>query len=98
MDDKVIGCSARCRWKPDCAGCQWRAEYLVRQEWIREYARAVGIGDRKFRYEHPDELRRFLRLGPCVECELEAVCDLPCPAYARWWDLRWTLPQSRRSP
>ncbi|MBQ2384384.1 MAG: hypothetical protein II290_10120 [Oscillospiraceae bacterium] len=88
MDGKVIGCSARCKQKPDCGGCAWRAEYLVRQEWIREYARSVGAGDRKFRYEHPDMVRRFLRLGPCVDCGLEGVCDMVCPAYARWWDLR----------
>lgn len=84
----VVGCAARCCGKPDCGDCGWRAEYLVRQEWIRAFGQSVGLGERKFRYLHPEELRRFLLVGPCVGCGLEAVCDMPCPAYAVWWDMR----------
>jgi len=51
---------------------------------------------RKFTYEHPDMIRRYLQSGPCGLCECADICEIPCESYWRWWDarmvwLKWIL-------
>ena len=92
----ALGCPARCSGRPECekGKCRWLAAYLARQKWINAYARTVA--DRQiFRYRHPQEQRQFLKEGPCPGCSLEKLCDLPCPEYVRWWDLRMALLRRR---
>lgn len=43
---------------------------------------------KKFTYEHPDIIRRYLEKGPCEKCQREKSCETPCPAYWGWWDAR----------
>lgn len=83
-------CPVRCCAAPECmqGRCVWLGEYLPRQRWINAYAQSVGVGEQVFRYAHPEEVERFLQVGPCKECPVEQVCDLPCPEYVRWWDMR----------
>lgn len=88
MNKERTGCPVPCCAKPQCDSCTWRGAYLVRQQWIVAYGQSVGLGKQVFRYLHPEEQRRFLEQGPCKGCPLEEVCDLPCPGYVRWWDLR----------
>lgn len=87
---KIFGCAMRCCADPGCGRgeCQWAAEYLARQRWINAFAQAVGLGDRAFRYQHPLEVERFFREGPCKGCPVEKICDMACPGYVRWWDMR----------
>lgn len=52
--------------------------------------------ERKFTYQHPDMIRRYLQVGPCGLCECAGDCEIPCAAYWRWWDarmawLKWLL-------
>lgn len=42
----------------------------------------------KYRYEHPDLARHYLRNSPCAGCQFEILCDVPCDVYLRWWDAR----------
>lgn len=51
---------------------------------------------KKYRYEHPDLARHYLRHSPCEGCEFKILCDVPCDAYLSWWDermawLKWRL-------
>ncbi|MBQ7345346.1 MAG: hypothetical protein IJW45_04700 [Oscillospiraceae bacterium] len=87
---KIFGCAMRCCADPDCGRgeCQWAADYLARQRWINAFAQAVGSGRQVLRYEHPLEVERSLRDGPCMGCPVEKVCDMACPGYVRWWDMR----------
>lgn len=85
---KIFGCAMRCCADPGCGrgACQWAAEYLARQRWINAFAQRMG--GRCFRYEHPLEVERFFREGPCKGCPVEKICDMACPAYTQWWDMR----------
>ena len=80
-------------------GCDaWRVRYLYRQKQINAYARkAYAVkptvvtkteNPTHFRYQHPDEVRRYLHQSPCAGCGLEKLCDTPCAAYIKWWDTR----------
>lgn len=42
----------------------------------------------KFRYEHPDIVRRYLAHSPCEKCKHNKTCDTPCDAYLNWYDAR----------
>ena len=42
----------------------------------------------KFRYEHPDRIRRQLQKSPCDKCRIAETCDRPCQEYLRWYDAR----------
>lgn len=88
--EAAVGCPARCCADPPCleGRCVWLARYLVRQKWINAYARSVGLGKQVFRYAHPEDQRRYSRQGPCERCAIGEVCDMPCPEYVEWWDLR----------
>lgn len=51
---------------------------------------------KKYRYEHPDLARHYLRNSPCNGCEFKILCDVPCDSYLHWWTekmawLRWRL-------
>lgn len=49
----------------------------------------------KFRYEHPDHIRRYLQKGPCEECKVAQYCDNPCQAYLRWYDARMEIARKK---
>jgi len=81
-------------------GCtDWQIRYRYRQKQINAYARKLYQSQEgkttKFVYEHPDSVRRYLRISPCAACKAEAVCDTPCPAYIRWYDMRMAVARRR---
>lgn len=86
---EYFGCPVRCQRNPPCmqGECEWLAEYYVRQRWIN----ARYPEEKEFTYFHPEEVERFLRQGPCTGCKVERVCDMPCPDYVRWWNLRMEM-------
>ena len=50
----------------------------------------------KFRYDHPDDIRRFLANSPCDECKKANGCASPCETYAHWFtckmgETKWRL-------
>lgn len=55
---------------------------------IRLYRAQKVTKSEKFVYEHPDVIRRYLKKGPCENCQRKAVCETVCPAYWRWRDAR----------
>lgn len=57
---------------------------------IRKY-RKEQEREKKFSYEHPDIVKKYLDDGPCKGCEFELLCDVPCSAYYRWWDARMAI-------
>ena len=62
----------------------------------RCYWKNVAVNSKKFTYEHPDLIRRYLLEGPCAQCSWDETCQIPCNAYWCWWDarmiwLRWRL-------
>lgn len=75
-------------------GCdKWKTRYRYRQKQINAFAKMQGRpkikkDDSKFRYEHPDIIRRYLKHGPCEGCKIKDDCDTPCSAYWSWWDAR----------
>jgi hypothetical protein len=82
--------AARCdKWCLD-----WEIRYRYRQNQINAYAKRAMVkalpvqDDTKFRYEHPDDNRRYLRTSPCEGCIVAEYCDTPCPVYLKWWDER----------
>lgn len=52
------------------------------------YAVRAKRVSQRFRYEHPDIVRRYLMISPCEGCGKAKECDCPCMAYWRWWDAR----------
>ena len=46
---------------------------------------------KKFAYEHPDLIQKYLEEGPCKYCQFEKLCEIPCPKYYCWWDARMTV-------
>ena len=76
----------------DCK--RWRQQFLAAWDSFRDYPRreyrrmAKESGREVFRYAHPDEIRAYLKNGPCPRCPGEKTCRVPCPAYWRWWDAR----------
>ena len=75
-------------------GCErWLTRYRYRQKQINAYAKKLMqpikiLDNSKFRYEHPSIVERYLKLGPCHGCKLEAQCETPCRAYWTWWNAR----------
>lgn len=49
----------------------------------------------KFRYLHPDEVRRYLQRSPCSGCSDQKKCDVPCEAYLKWYNARIELARKR---
>lgn len=86
-------CETCSRSEYGCTGCEmWREHYHRRQAQINAYARSVCQPkmdiSAKFRYAHPDEVRRYLRHNPCEDCQCRYFCNTPCDAYLQWWDMR----------
>lgn len=83
-----------CKKSEKCTnGCSdWKIRYRHRQKQINIYAHRNRYKMPKYRevfiYEHPDEIRRYLKNGPCVHCKAKETCDIPCSIYWRWWDAR----------
>lgn len=50
----------------------------------------TGFPD-KFCYSHPEDVKRYLRNGPCVGCSAGQSCDTPCRAYLQWYDARMEI-------
>lgn len=75
-------------------GCdRWLTRYRYRQKQINAFAEQLmrpktKIDNSKFRYEHPDVVRRYLKHGPCEQCKVKDLCDTPCAAYWNWWDAK----------
>ena len=83
-----------------CQGCDdWKIRYLYRQKQINAYAenrrKPKPIPDNKFRYEHPDLVRMYMKKSPCDGCKLEKDCDIPCAAYIHWYDSRMRFIRGR---
>lgn len=49
----------------------------------------------KFCYSHPDQVKRYLKLGPCAVCSAEQNCDTPCKAYLRWYNGRMEIARKK---
>lgn len=56
---------------------------------IRQYKKSRKL--KKFAYEHPDLIKKYLDEGPCKGCEFELLCDVPCSSYYHWWDARMAV-------
>lgn len=81
-------------------GCMdWRIRYYYRQKQINAYYRKLlqvkPAEEATFVYQHPDLIRRYLTEGPCKGCKAEQVCDVPCPAYLRWYDARMKIARKK---
>lgn len=42
------------------------------------------LGGGKFRYEHPDIVRAWLKKNPCDDCAMNTTCKEPCQVLAKW--------------
>ena len=82
----TLGCSQPCEKNPGCKRCRWLAKYYARQKWINAYAKSVGVEQAVFQYRHPAEQARYDQVGPCPDCPVGKICDMPCPEYLKWWD------------
>ena len=86
-------CEQECTYTKGCS------DWLIRFYVIWKQFNAYPIRQYKkqkqertsFVYEHPDILRKYLRESPCGKCKNEQTCDVPCGAYAAWWDARMTV-------
>ena len=58
------------------------------QQLCHNYWEDNGQSEEKFRYVHPDILRRYLHDGPCGRCGYSSRCEIPCGKYRRWWDAK----------
>lgn len=83
-----------CELEPTCRmgyGCQaWQIRYKYRQKQVNAYAKKARqeYFSSRFVYQHPDEVRRYLREWPCGKCDKEPECDIPCTQYLNWYDAR----------
>lgn len=83
-----------CEEEPTCQkqyGCaKWLIRYRYRQKQINAYGKIKReeFFSARFVYQHPEEVRRYLRERPCGKCEKEAECDIPCTQYLNWYDAR----------
>ena len=89
--DPCVGCTQRCN--SGGIGCEkWRIRYLYRQKQINSYARKMlqpeVVMIDTFCYLHPTELRHRLQRSPCEGCKLNNICDYPCDARLKWWDVQ----------
>lgn len=95
----------------DCAkctrpqGCEaWRVRYRYFQKQINACARKLcerpvpQPSADCFTYDHPDDVRRYLRSHPCKTCHLEPTCDTPCDYYLHWYDARIQYARKRLHP
>lgn len=79
-------------------GCtDWQIRYRYRQKQINACAekKRQEYFQKRFVYQHPDEIRRYLREWPCGNCEKEPECDIPCTKYLQWYDIRIKLVKRR---
>lgn len=88
----------KCHRDGKCGGCKdWEIRYRYRQKQINAYAqrgcavKVRRVPESKFCYNHPDDVKRWLRTSPCASCTADAICDIPCPAYLRWCDARMQI-------
>lgn len=85
--------AASCKFGYGCTA--WQIRYRYRQKQINAFAQkliqAKPTGETLFAYRHPDETRNYLADGPCKGCKADPVCNVPCPAYLRWWDVRMQI-------
>ena len=42
------------------------------------------LGGGKFRYEHPDIVRAWLKKNPCDDCAMNTTCKKPCQMLEKW--------------
>ena len=90
-----------CEEEPTCQkryGCaDWLIRYRYRQKQINAYGKIKReeFFSARFVYQHPDEVRRYLREWPCGKCEKEAECDIPCTQYLNWYDCRIQIVKRR---
>lgn len=66
--------------------------------WWKRFRSAAGVimvevpdNPNKFRYSHPDHVKRYLQVSPCAACSVDLNCDKPCRAYLRWYDARMEI-------
>lgn len=77
-----------CKMGYGCA--DWQIRYRYRQKQINAYARKQReeYFQSRFVYQHPNEVRNYLRKWPCGECDRAEDCDIPCTKYLQWYDAR----------
>ena len=87
---------------PGGCGCEaWRIRYRYRQKQINAFARKILTPvpqtqkPKGFTYDHPDEVRRYLRANPCAGCRLEATCDHPCTVYLHWYNAHMAIARKK---
>lgn len=83
-------------------GCEaWRIRYRYRQKQINAFAKKImqpAMRIKKhaaFAYDHPDDVRRYLRTSPCIGCQMEKHCDIPCLVYLNWYDARMAITRKK---
>ena len=82
----------------------WLTRYRYRQKQINAFAnkppqlKATPQRTHCFAYDHPDDVRRYLRSHPCKSCHLEPTCDTPCDYYLHWYDARIQYARKRLYP
>ena len=87
-------CSAELSsWYKQCNAYKTRLICLLKRAKGALYA-APRKESNKFRYEHPDMIRKYLREGPCARCTV-TNCETPCDAYLRWWDARMEVARKK---
>lgn len=62
---------------------------------IFEEAEKKPEGPQKFRYEHPDIVRKYLAVSPCDGCQREKRCTIPCDVYLRWYTAKMRMAKWR---
>jgi hypothetical protein len=84
------------------SGCEkWKIRYRYRQKQINAFAKKILRPEMRIRkqkvfaYDHPDDVRRYLRTNPCKGCQLEADCDIPCLVYLHWYDDHMAIARKR---
>ena len=87
-------CENVCNGGQGCIAWEMRFRTIWKQfnsYQIRQYRKQEQERKKKFSYEHPDIVKKYLDDGPCKGCEFELLCDVPCGAYYRWWDARMAI-------
>ena len=87
-------CEKGCNGGNGCIAWEMRFRTIWKQfnsYQIRQYRKQEQERKKKFSYEHPDIIKKYLDEGPCKGCEFELLCDVPCSAYYHWWDARMAI-------
>lgn len=89
--DSCQQCPAYCG-----SGCEaWKMRFRTIWKQFNAYPKRQekkkALMRTKFRYEHPDRIRYYLRKNPCEGCQFEKLCEVPCTEYFNWYDARMAV-------